>query len=178
MIAMSNTSFFEDQSVIIGRQIREVIVTKQKEFYILLVPKDVSWDALEFELTHNKSFKGRNPSQRKTQNMTDANAEDSSRITGEREIVVTDKDEEVVEITNVIRQLTTTNLIFPVRPWKGSFVDEEAVDAGGPARELGTEITASIFDPSTEVTVLTPNGREKKKLVHPPSQTRRRRKVL
>ena len=306
MIAMSNTSFFEDQSVIIGRQIREVIVTKQTEFYMSLVSKDVSWDAFEFELTHTKSFKGRNASQRKTQNPTDANAKDGSRITGEREIVVTDEDEEVVEIdasdihdqfvkdmtdfvvnwdendtqellnilprlvlrfatfatveslaknselihkysktvvclkaliihhynyliakknvpkdlrsslsfliscedaadiilkkfqksdeksfpniiinrklakdfqlngigsrknsllhqiTNVFRQLKTTDLICPVRPWKVSFVGEEAVDAGGPARELVTEIAASIFDPSTEVTVLTPNGREKK----------------
>ena len=162
MIAMSNTSFFEDQSVIIGRQIREVIITKQTEFYMSLVSKDVSWDAFEFELTHMKSFKGRNASQRKTQNPTDANVEDGSRITGEREIVVTDEDEEVVEMTNVIRQLKTTDLICSVRPWKVSFVDEEAVHAGGPARELVTEITSLIFDPSTEVTVLTPNGREKK----------------
>ena len=45
------------------------------------------------------------------------------------------------------------------RPWKVNFVGESAIDAGGPARELLTEAAASIFEPTSQISIPVPNMR-------------------
>lgn len=45
------------------------------------------------------------------------------------------------------------------RPWKVKFANELAIDAGGPTRELMTEVAASIFEPTTEVFIPVPNSK-------------------
>jgi hypothetical protein len=50
-------------------------------------------------------------------------------------------------------------LRHPECPWRVSFTGEEAVDAGGPRRELFFEISSSIFEPTSAIFVLSPNGR-------------------
>lgn len=44
-------------------------------------------------------------------------------------------------------------------PWFVRFKDEEAIDAGGPSRELMTEAAASIFQPTSELFIQTPDMR-------------------
>ena len=68
----------------------------------------------------------------------------------------------------IIHQLATAfarvgpnALRCPTRPWKVRFVGEEAIDAGGPGRELMTEAAASIFEPTSQLTYQTPNARHK-----------------
>jgi len=46
-------------------------------------------------------------------------------------------------------------------PWKVKFLNENAQDFGGPAKELLNEISSSIFDPSSGLFYLTPNSRNK-----------------
>jgi hypothetical protein len=43
-------------------------------------------------------------------------------------------------------------------PWRVSFEGESAIDAGGPRRELFTEISSSIFQPTSQLFILSPNG--------------------
>jgi hypothetical protein len=45
------------------------------------------------------------------------------------------------------------------RPWRVKFVEESAIDAGGPGRELFFEIATSIFEPSSNLFIPSPNGR-------------------
>lgn len=45
------------------------------------------------------------------------------------------------------------------RPWKVKFTNELAIDAGGPTRELMTEVASSIFEPTTEVFIPVPNSK-------------------
>jgi hypothetical protein len=45
------------------------------------------------------------------------------------------------------------------KPWRVSFVNESAIDAGGPARELVTEAAADALAPACGLFVPTPNGR-------------------
>lgn len=45
------------------------------------------------------------------------------------------------------------------RPWKIKFAGEPAIDAGGPTRELMTETASSIFEPTSQIMIPTPNGR-------------------
>jgi hypothetical protein len=45
------------------------------------------------------------------------------------------------------------------RPWRIRFVDEPAIDAGGPAHELITETAASIFEGSSGVVIQAPDSK-------------------
>ena len=45
-------------------------------------------------------------------------------------------------------------------PWKVSFVGEEAIDQGGPCRELVTETATSIFEPTSGVVMPIPDDRK------------------
>ena len=43
-------------------------------------------------------------------------------------------------------------------PWSVQFNGEDAIDAGGPRRELFNEISSSIFQPTSKLFILSPNG--------------------
>jgi hypothetical protein len=44
-------------------------------------------------------------------------------------------------------------------PWQVIFLGEDAIDTGGPRRELFFEIATSIFEPSSKLFIPSPNGR-------------------
>ncbi|OHT09134.1 hypothetical protein TRFO_22148 [Tritrichomonas foetus] len=65
----------------------------------------------------------------------------------------------ISQLTRQFKKCGKSKLQCRVRPWKIRFTGEQAIDAGGPTRELMTEAAASIFEPTTQLTVITPNGR-------------------
>ena len=64
----------------------------------------------------------------------------------------------ISQLTRQFKKCGKSKLQCRARPWKIKFTGEQALDAGGPTRELMTEAAASIFEPTTQLTVLVPNG--------------------
>ncbi|OHT10160.1 hypothetical protein TRFO_20619 [Tritrichomonas foetus] len=65
----------------------------------------------------------------------------------------------VTQLSVALRQFKPHQLICKKRPWKIKFEGELAVDAGGPTRELMTEVAISIFEPTTQLFIPVPNYR-------------------
>lgn len=65
----------------------------------------------------------------------------------------------VTQLSVAFRSIEPNLLQCKKRPWKIEFVGERAVDAGGPSRELMTEMAASIFDPTTQLFIPVPNSK-------------------
>lgn len=65
----------------------------------------------------------------------------------------------ICQLTRQFKKCPKAKLQCKARPWKIRFAGEQAIDAGGPSRELMTEAASSIFEPTTELTVRVPNGR-------------------
>jgi hypothetical protein len=63
------------------------------------------------------------------------------------------------QFAKVITRIPMGHLQNAECPWQVSFVGEGAIDAGGPRRELFFEISSSIFEPTSDIFVLSPNGR-------------------
>jgi hypothetical protein len=53
--------------------------------------------------------------------------------------------------------LITSQTVYSASPWKVTFVGEQAIDAGGPSRELYGEISTSIFDRRAGLTLSVSN---------------------
>lgn len=56
---------------------------------------------------------------------------------------------------------SATKLRSPEMVWHVKFINEEAIDVGGPSRELFSEISMSIFEPTSGLFILGPNGLRK-----------------
>ena len=65
----------------------------------------------------------------------------------------------VTQLSVAFRHFDNTHLRCKKRPWKIKFDGELAIDAGGPTRELMTEIAVSIFEPTTQLFIPVPNNR-------------------
>ncbi|OHT14900.1 hypothetical protein TRFO_14695 [Tritrichomonas foetus] len=63
------------------------------------------------------------------------------------------------QLTVAFRKAGKEHLKCKKRPWKIKFANELAIDAGGPTRELMTEVASSIFEPTTQVFIPVPNSR-------------------
>ena len=65
----------------------------------------------------------------------------------------------IAQFTREISSLSVNSLQARSPPWHVTFKNESAIDAGGPGRELFSEIAESIFHPTSDLFVLSPNGR-------------------
>lgn len=65
----------------------------------------------------------------------------------------------ISQLTRQFKKISKSKLQCKARPWKIRFTGEQAIDAGGPTRELMTEAASSIFEPTSQLTVRVPNGR-------------------
>lgn len=63
------------------------------------------------------------------------------------------------QLTVAFKKAGKEHLQCKKRPWKIRFANEQAIDAGGPTRELMTEVASSIFEPTTQVFIPVPNSR-------------------
>lgn len=66
----------------------------------------------------------------------------------------------IAQFTKQISKLPTWRMQSRDRPWHVSFVGESAIDAGGPRKELFIELASSIFQPTSNLFILSPNGRD------------------
>ncbi|KAK8836315.1 hypothetical protein M9Y10_039650 [Tritrichomonas musculus] len=67
-------------------------------------------------------------------------------------------------IAQVSRALSSNPKNFrqkDILPWMVKFINEKAIDCGGPGRELFSEISMSIIDPISGLFILSPNGRNR-----------------
>lgn len=67
----------------------------------------------------------------------------------------------IFQLTTEFAKIDQQMLRCKPRPFRVKFVDENAIDAGGPLRELFADASSSIFEPTTQLFVLSPNGRHK-----------------
>lgn len=70
-------------------------------------------------------------------------------------------DPKMAIIHQLAREITNRDpneLRCKKRPWKVHFTGENAIDAGGPTRELLTEASSSFFEPTSQLSTLSPNG--------------------
>ncbi|KAH0786804.1 putative E3 ubiquitin-protein ligase HERC1 [Histomonas meleagridis] len=67
----------------------------------------------------------------------------------------------IFQLTKELSKVDNNLLQCQWRPWKVKFDGEKAIDAGGPTRELMTEASNSIFNPTTKLFIISPNGRRK-----------------
>lgn len=68
------------------------------------------------------------------------------------------KDTIISQIAEHFRQIKTNQLQQHEIPWEVKYVNESAVDLGGPAKELFAEIATSIFEPTSGLFILSLNG--------------------
>jgi len=65
----------------------------------------------------------------------------------------------IAQFTKQIKDLSIQKLQRKESPWSVSFKGEGAIDAGGPQRELFNEVSYSIFQQTSNLFILSPNGR-------------------
>jgi len=68
------------------------------------------------------------------------------------------RDSIIGQLTTIFRERSPAKFRTKDKPWRVSFVGEDAIDAGGPGRELLTEAASSIFEPTSGLFIPTPNG--------------------
>ena len=65
----------------------------------------------------------------------------------------------ICQLTHAFKKIEPVKLRCRKRPWKIKFIGEQAIDAGGPSRELLTEAAISIIEPTSQLFVQVPNAR-------------------
>jgi hypothetical protein len=66
----------------------------------------------------------------------------------------------VAQVTQAFKHLPfNAGRCFPL-PWKVTFIGEEAIDAGGPGKELLNEFSTSIFQPTSKLVIPSPTSAE------------------
>ncbi|KAH0791984.1 hypothetical protein GPJ56_004168 [Histomonas meleagridis] len=66
----------------------------------------------------------------------------------------------IAQLTKEFKTINSNQLQCRKRPWSVTFMNEHAIDVGGPARELMTEVADSIFEPTSQLCYKVPNGRK------------------
>ena len=65
----------------------------------------------------------------------------------------------IAQLSRILASVGATKFRNKSPPWFVRFKNEDAIDAGGPSRELVTEAAMSIFDPTSELFMPTPDMR-------------------